>query len=94
MLDYKNENWKVYDLGEMTCSIIFIISIILQFINIKILDSITLKLQLINIEKIMVIIGFGLFGTKEVFAKKKKIGYLYYVVMIGAFATLMLINFL
>ncbi|WFD10668.1 hypothetical protein [Tepidibacter hydrothermalis] len=81
MLDYKNENWWVYNLGIIVCGVGLIIVGIIRFLNRKNLGSESVFI-LMNIPDIMSIIGFGLLGTREVFAKNERIGYLYYFIMI------------
>lgn len=63
------------------------------FLNRKNSDS-TSICTLMNIQQIMLIIVFGLHGTKEVFAKSERMGYFYYFTMIFTLIVFMVRNFL
>lgn len=71
MLNYKNENWWVYNLGLKICSVIGIIAIIICIMNKGTLDYRSTFL-LMNVQHIMLMMILVLNGTKEVFAKNSK----------------------
>lgn len=93
MLNYKNENWWIYKLGIKICSVGVIIVAIIQILNRKSLNIESIC-TLMNIQQIMLIIVFGLHGTKEVFSKSERIGYFYYFTMIVTLIVFMVRNFL
>jgi len=93
MLDYKNENWWVYNVVITVCSVGVIIVAIIYNINKESLDSSSICI-LMNIQQIMLIISFGLLGSREVFTKKEKIGCFYYLIVLFTFIVLIARNFL
>ncbi|CAH2214961.1 hypothetical protein [Tepidibacter aestuarii] len=84
MLDYKNENWWVYKLGRKICMAIVFICGIIYFLNIKNLDIESVFI-LTNIQHIMLMIMFALKGSRELFAKNSKMGYLAYFTSVFIF---------
>ena len=93
MLDYKNENWWVYDLGLKICVVILIIVAVMLAISRKNLDNALITFILTKIQEIMLMIIFGLNGTEKVFAKNSKEGYSYYLLSFIMFANAMVSNF-
>ncbi|MEJ8553454.1 hypothetical protein [Tepidibacter sp. Z1-5] len=92
MLDYKNENWWVYNLGATICLVGAIIVAVIYFLNKKSLDNESI-FTLMNIQQIMLIVGFGLYGSSEIFAKNSRRGYRYYIAAFFTFIILISRNF-
>ncbi len=92
MLNYKNENWWVYNWGVIICGVSGFIVGIIYHMNKKSLDSSSICI-LMNIQQIMIIILLGLIGSTEVFAKNSRKGYVYYLIGFLIFITLILRTF-
>ncbi len=80
MVDLKNRNCKVYDLGKKLCLILGFIVAITYFVNRNTGNS-EFVFMLNNTQQVIFIIFSALIGTETVFAKKDKSGYWYYFTM-------------
>ncbi len=78
MSRFKNENSSIYKWGLLIIQCILLISIILTMI----FDDTFLEVIFRGIWHLTLIMTCALLGTKEVIAKKNRLGYFYYIVII------------
>ena len=86
-MDFKNRRSKLYSIGGMVLGLGAIIPNVIVFFGKN--GDLTRTFMLINIGQFFLGLLFALLGTQSVFAnRKKRLGYLYYLVAVSIFVVL------